>query len=428
MGLRQTYLGNLDPRISFAYRPFGNDSTVVRAGFGIFTVTALGQLQNNNESNPVASVFTYTNMNASGTPSFAFPQVAPPGDLGQAVVGGGELEQATDPHYRDSQSAQWNLTIERQVTSNTAARVSYVGMESYRLNVTTNLNQQVPSTVSPNPNPIPFPNWGTIFSTNNLGHQTYQAMELQATHRTGHGLTYQANYTWAHDLSDAQGDAPTAFQGETRYGLADENRYDISANRGNVVGTRRNRFLLTGTYELPYGAGRRWSSHSALLNDALGGWNLNTITLLESGEYLTPTMSVAYDQTNTDPAAAGITVVRPDRIGNPIPAHRTRTDYFNINAFAPPPAGAGRVGNATVGSLEGPGTEAVAAGLAKVVPIREGMHLRFEATFTNILNHTNFEPPVTDISSPASFGALTTATTAESAGNRTGQVALRLDF
>jgi hypothetical protein len=427
-GLRQTYLGNLDPRISLAFRPFGNDSTVLRAGFGIFTVTALGQLQNNNESNPVASVFTYTNMNASGTPSFSFPQVAPPGDLGQAVVGGGELEQATDPHYRDSQSAQWNLTLERQVTSNTAARISYVGMESYRLNVTINLNQQVPSTVSPNPNPIPFPNWGTIFSTNNLGHQTYQAMELQATHRTGHGLTYQANYTWAHDLSDAQGDAPTAFQGETRYGLAEENRFDTSANRGNVVGTRRNRFLLTGTYELPFGAGRQWSSHSTLLNDTLGGWNLNTITLLESGEYLTPTMSVAYDQTNTDPAAAGITVVRPDRIGNPIPAHRTRTDYFNLAAFAPPPVGAGRVGNASVGSLEGPGTAAVAAGLAKVLPVREGMNIRFEATFTNVLNHTNFAPPVTDISSPAAFGALTTAQTAESAGNRTGQVALRIDF
>jgi hypothetical protein len=56
------------------------------------------------------------------------------------------------------------------------------------------------------------------------------------------------------------------------------------------------------------------------------------------------------------------------------------------------------------------------------------MHLRFEATFTNVLNHTNFAPPATDSSTPASFGALTTAQTAESAGNRTGQVALRFEF
>ena len=155
---------------------------------------------------------------------------------------------------------------------------------------------------------------------------------------------------------------------------------------------------------------------------------MNTITLLESGPYLTPTMSVADDQTNTDPAAAGIAVVRPDRVGNPIPAHRTNADYFNIAAFAPPPAGAGRVGNAAVGSLEGPGTVAVAAGLAKIIPIHGNVNLRFESTFTNVLNHTNFAPPQTDISNPSSFGALTTAQTAESAGNRTGQVALRLVF
>lgn len=77
---------------------------------------------------------------------------------------------------------------------------------------------------------------------------------------------------------------------------------------------------------------------------------------------------------------------------------------------------------------EGSGTAAVNAGLAKIIPLRENCHLRFEATFTNVLNHTNFAPPVTDFSNPAVFGALTTAQSAESAGNRTRQVALRLDF
>lgn len=426
-GLRQTYRGNFDPRISVAYRPFGNDKTVVRGGFGIFTVTALGQLQNNNEGNPDISIDTYTNQNpATLLPSFQFPAVVPPSS--GVAYGGGELEMATDPHYRDVQAAQYNLTVERALNNFTALRVSYVGMESYRMNVTVNFNQQMPSTVSPNPNPIPFPNWGTIFSTENLGHESYNAMEVQVTQRRFRGLTYQANYTWAHDLSDAQGDAPTTFQGETSYGLAVEDCFDLGANRGNVVGTRRQRLMLTGTYALPYGQGRQWSSSSRVLRGVLGNWDLNNITLLESGPYLTPTMSVSEDQTNTGPAAAGVIVVRPDRIGNPIPAHRTRAEYFNINAFAPPPVGAGRVGNASVGSLEGPGTEVVNAGLAKVVDLREGARLRFEATFTNVLNHTNFAPPVTNISNPAAFGALTTAQTAVNAGNRTGQVALRFDF
>jgi hypothetical protein len=426
-GLRQTYMRNFDPRISFAYRPFGGDKTVVRGGGGIYTVTALGQLQNNNESNPQASVFTYTNQNPTTLlPTFQFPAVRPASS--GIVPGGGELEQATDPHYRDAQSAQWNLTVEHDLTANIALRASYVGESSYRVNTTINLNQQMPSTVSPNPNLIPFPNWGTIFQTGNYGHENYNALELQATQRMGHGLSYQANYTWAHDLSDAQGDAPTAFQGETNYGLAVENRFDIRANRGNVEGTRRQRFMLTGTYELPYGLGRHWSSKSGIVNGFLGGWNLSTITLLETGPYLTPTMSVNEDQTNTGPAAAGILVVRPDRIGNPIPADRTRAAYFNINAFAPPPLNAGRVGNASVGSLEGPGAVVVNGGLAKVQHIHGNLNLRFEATFTNVLNRTNFAPPATDISNPSSFGALTTAESAESAGNRTGQVALRLDF
>jgi hypothetical protein len=422
-GLRQQYLRNFDPRVSVAYRPFKDNKTVVRAGFGIFTVTALGQLQNNLESTPQAAVNLWQNNNG-GTPLFTFPQVTPPGAGLQ--FGGGIFEQGVDPHYRDSQSAQWNLTVERELTSNTSFRISYVGMNSYRLNVTENLNQSKPTT-STTPNPVPFQNWGVIYSTYNLGKQNYQGMELEATHRMARGLSYKANYTWAHNISDAQGDAPTAFQGETRYGLADLNRFDVNANRGNVVGTRRHRFLVTGTYELPFGQGRQWLNSSPVVGRILGGWNVNTITLLETGPYLTPTDSVTADQTNTNPAAAG-SIVRPDRVGNPIPANRSPSNYFNFNAFAHTPLNAGRVGNAGVGTLEAPGTIAVSAGLAKLIAVRDNWNLRFESTFTNVLNHTNYAPPVTNISNQASFGVLTAAQTAENAGNRTGQIALRVEF
>ena len=432
-GLRQTYLRNFDPRVSFAYRPFKNNKTVIRAGYGIFTVTALGQLQNNNESNPQASVNTWEN-NPNGsattptgirTPQFSFPQVAPMGAGFQ--FGGGELEQATSPNYRDAQSEQWNVTIEHELTSNTALRASYVGMNSYRLNVSENLNQTMPSTQPYNPAAVPFKNWGVIFNTANLGGQNYQSLELGATHKMSRGLSYEANYAWTHNISDAQGDAPTAFVGETNYGLAVLNRFNIHANRGNVEGTRRQRALVTGTYELPFGKGRQWSNFSPVMNSILGGWNLNTITLLESGPFLTPTDGVNFDQTNTDPSLDG-SIVRPDRVGNPIPMHRNASNYFNINAFAHTPLNAGRVGNAGVGSLEAPGTIAVSAGLAKEFAVHEAWRLRFESTFTNVLNHTNFAAPATNISNPGAFGVLTAAQTSENAGNRTGQLALRVEF
>jgi hypothetical protein len=429
-GLRQFYKKDLDPRISLAFRPFNDTKTVIRAGFGIFTVTNLGQLQNNNEGNPQSAIHTYQNAIVNGAPLIQFPNTVA---ASQAVqMGGGTIEQATDPFYRDPQSAQWNVTLERQVAQNTAVRVSYVGMNSYRLNTTVNLNQIAPSAAPYVPSPYvdpraPFPNWGIIYSTENGGFQNYQAMQAQVNHRTDSGLSFQANYTWAHDLSDAQGDAPTAFAGETAYGLAVLDRFALGLNRGNVEGVRRQRFLLTGAYELPFGKGRRWSSQSRVVNGIFGGWSVNTVTLLETGPYLTPTISPNFDQTNTDPVAAG-SIVRPDLVGNPIPANRTSGNYLNINAFAPTPVGAARIGNAGVGILEGPGTIAVNAGVAKGMLLREGLRLRFEATFTNALNHTNFAPPATNVSNPATFGVLAVAQTAEYGGNRTGQLALRLDF
>src|SRR5580692_729667 len=59
---------------------------------------------------------------------------------------------------------------------------------------------------------------------------------------------------------------------------------------------------------------------------------------------------------------------------------------------------------------------------AKVLAVREAWCLRFESTFTNVLNHTNYAPPATNIGSQSSFGVLTAAQTAENAGNRIGQI------
>lgn len=67
-------------------------------------------------------------------------------------------------------------------------------------------------------------------------------------------------------------------------------------------------------------------------------------------------------------------------------------------------------------------------GMAKVFKLTEGTKMRFETTFTNVLNHTNFLPPATQIDNTATLGVLSAPQTAENAGNRTGQAALRIDF
>jgi hypothetical protein len=351
-----------------------------------------------------------------------------------AQIGGGSLDQGVDPNYRDPQSNQWNVTVEREISDSTSIRASYVGMHTYRLSITEDLNQIPASTTpftttaaSPFVDPrSPHINWTELFSTFNAGEANYHAIELDVTHRMQRGLYFDANYTFAKNQADNLGDAPSAFAGEVNYGLPIADRFNIKQDLGNVEGTRRHRMLLTGVYQLPFGKSRTFMNSGGVKDALLGGWDLTTVSLLETGPWLTPSISSSADQSNTNVVNRGA-VLRPDVVSNNFYAGQSRAQYFNLAAFAPTPAGAGRFGNAGVGILQGPGTAAVSLGVAKQFHITERAHARFETTFTNVLNHTNFAPPVTAIDS-STFGALTGPQTAENAGNRTGQAALRVDF
>jgi len=427
--LRNTYWGDYDPRVGIAFRPFRDNKTVFRAGFGIFTQTPLGQLAYDFLGIPLGAPYTYSNNNG-GVPLFRFPQTSPASTTAQ--YGGTGLYDGMSPNFKDPQTAQWNITIERQLTSALAARITYSGMNSYRMNVKEDYNAIPPSKQPYVPSPFvdpraPYQNWDEINYSANAAFSNYQGLTVEATQRLSHGLYFQANYTWAHNISDAQGDAPGGFTSENLLFTPSYDQFDLRAARGNVAGMPRQRFLLTGTYQLPYGAGRTWQSKNWFVNGALGGWNINTVTLIQTGPFLTPTISPTEDQSNTGIIGRGGITARPDAVGNPYSGVGGDL-LWNINAFAPTPAGAGRIGNAGVGILQGPGTIAVSAGLSKIFPVRERLRFRFEATFTNALNHTNFAPPAADISSPSTFGVLQSAQTAGQGGNRTGQLALRMDF
>ena len=251
--LRNTYKGNFQPRVSLAYRPFNDTKTVIRAGFGIFTMTNLGPLSFNNSGNPTSALHTYSNClstagvcNSSGAtggvPLIQFPNTAPP-TVG-VQYGGGGLDQGVDPNYRDPQANQWNLTVERQLASNDSLRVSYLGMHSYRLSITEDLNQIPASTTpyqttaaSPYVDPrAPYHNWFTLYSTFNAGEANYNALQVEENHKMSHGLYFSANYTLAKNLADNQGDTPTAYAGEVNYGVPIANRFDVHSDYGNVEG------------------------------------------------------------------------------------------------------------------------------------------------------------------------------------------------
>ena len=434
-GLRNWNWHDYDPRVSVAWRPFNDNKTVIRAGVGLFTATSLGPLSFNNAGNPLSDLLYYNNSVTNGIAAFHFPQTAAPGPI---PLGGGSLEEANNPNWKDPTSAQWSLTMERQLTQNSKIRLSYVGMSTWHLPITVDLNQIAPSA---NPYTVPangwvdprapYQNWLLLMDSETMGNQSYQSGIAEFQQRFGHGLSFQATYTFTKDISDAQGtDAPAVFAGEEPYAVEIANRYDIKYDRGNVVGLPTQRFLLTGAYQLPFGAGRTWlNSSGRLVNAVVGGWNLSTVTTIQSGQWLTATMPAADDQSNTDMIVrvGGGAVARPDCVGNPY-ADQTSQNFFNINAFALPPANAGRFGSCGLGNLQGPGMINVNMGVAKVFQITERARLRFEATFTNVLNHTNFAPPAMNIGNPSTFGVLQAALPQGNGGNRTGQLALRFDF
>jgi hypothetical protein len=425
-GLRDFYKKNFQPRLGVAYRPFDDNKTVIRAGFGIFTMTSLGQLSFNTTNINVGIVQTTANQLSNGHPAFQFPAVGVPVDPFLAA-GTGDFYQNVNTHYRDPQSAQWNVTLERQLATDLSLRVSYVGMNSYRLGQTVDLNQQAPS-VTPNDYSLrPYPNWGRVLSSENWGFANYQALQTELSKSFSHGLLFQIDHTWAKNLSNAAGDAPTVFAPEVNYGTAVADRFHLSDNRGDVVGTRRHRVLVSAIYQLPFGKNRAFLRNMNRVGNAvLGGWELSTVTMWQTGPHQTPITSPSFDSANLNLVFRGA-ALRPDCVGNPIPGNQTVDQYYSLDAFNPVPTPR-RIGNCAVGSLVGPGTTAIAGGMSKTFQLHEGVRMRFEATFTNLPNHPNFAAPLVDVSAPATFGKITTVQSAENSGNRTGQLALRIDF
>jgi len=180
----------------------------------------------------------------------------------------------------------------------------------------------------------------------------------------------------------------------------------------------------------------------------MGGWRLANIFLVQTGPFLTPFIpaSVA-DPSGTGAGIISARVQRPDRIGSGIPANRTRNAWLDPTAFPCPsttgytPASyaghactvgvstnpIGRFGTSTVGDVVGPGTINLSSGLSKVFDLSKLFKLRFEGTFTNVLNHANLNDPNLQTTSSA-FGKITSARGSDFAGSRTGQISARLDF
>jgi hypothetical protein len=424
--LRRTDKNNISPRLGVAWRPWEDGRTVIRGGFGLYTVPLLGSVNYSMVATVTAASVAFAN---SPVNPFMFPNVSSAASAEGALPAGTlDFRRANQIDMRDPRTMQWSVTVERDLGWNASARISYIGSSTDDLIWSPDLNQVRPNTLGYDAvkHTRPFPDWNVVTTRANDPRSQYHALGLALSKRLSDGLMFDGSYTLARHKSDAGGTVPTAFATENGATTADLFRGD--ADYGNVSFTRRHRFVSTFLYELPFGRGRRFASNVGRGLDALvGGWDITGITLIQSGPFLTPFLS------NTDPSGTGSTVrgftatQRPDQIGDGSLANPTADRYFDDAAFVRPASNIGRFGNAGVGILEGPGTRVFSMTLGKAFDTGGPSRLRFEMAFSNLFNVENLDVPNMNVTSSA-FGRITAAQTVDQAGPRTIQFSLRYSF
>ncbi len=153
------------------------------------------------------------------------------------------------------------------------------------------------------------------------------------------------------------------------------------------------------------------------MNALLGGWQLTGIVTFQSARPFTPLL-IGTSDSNTD-NGEGSGIDRPNLIGNPHLANPDPAQWVNRAAFERPQ---GTFGDAGRNILKGPGYQSWDLGLSKQWEFSETSLLQFRAEFFNLLNHPNFDLPVSDWNSQ-DFGRV------QSAGDsRQIQFGLRLEF
>lgn len=414
--LYNPYYKGFEPRIGFAWTPWGLDSNlVVRAGYGI---TQFMEGTGSNLRLPLnppffsEADFTYDMTTGAGTIANGFTDVI----VHDKPAG---LIRVWDPNLRPQFTQQWNLTVEYQLSKSLVVSGAYVGHDATHLVAPTDFNQPLPG-----PANVPPAQWSSIqlrrplalFSdlddvtqisgTASWAISNYNSFQANLRQRYAKGLEFLASYTFSKTLTDNLGYygggnnltnvRNTAGQSAYSYDQYAQRLY----NYGLAFFDATHNFTFSGTYELPLGKGRAFGgSWKPWMNAVLGGWNISSIIQFRSGFPMTVTTS--NDNSFQNPRGGQ----KPDLIGNPKPADQSINHWIDLTAFSQPANGT--FGNSPVGVLRAPGFAGWDFGVGKKFSVKEKNSFDFRAEFFNIANHPSFGPPPTDISNPNAFGIVT---------------------
>jgi hypothetical protein len=429
---------NWAPRVGFAYSPGSSGNTSIRAGFGLAYDTLYDNIgilavppQVGSTNNVDPSVITTGFLTGGG--------LSGGGGSGITVLDEATAKASTanwiPPQVKDPYSINWNVGVQHSFGKNYSAEVNYVGTRGNHLSfqnivslhsivtpthyLPTYLNAPDQATLNAIPLSLCHPDAGgncvgglesedpfdhafenagfpSPFITAFIpgGWSTYHALQSSLNRRFSNGLTFQAAYTWSHNIDNSTADfhstdiTPRRPQDFFSYGKAD---------KANSALDRAQRFTLAMVYDLPYFKDGSW-----LMKNIVGNWQFSPVYTYETGEWVTA-------QANRD-ANLNIDSAGDRAILNPAGVRGTGTDVTALTATAGPNAGdtvayvannpnaqyirtgAGALSNLSRNTLQTPGTNNIDLGVFKDLKFTERMKFRLGAQFANIINHPQFIP------------------------------------
>jgi hypothetical protein len=277
------------PRLGVAYRPFADEKTVIRAGYGIFYARTPGLALSTAILQNGIDVLTYTL--TSGLPTYPNVLTSPPaGGLAPPSI------YLFDPNFRSPRVQQYNAQVERQIAGTYAVTVGYLGVHGLHLTRSRDINLY-PSVLTngtiagggsvqywahPGAQGAPLrPNaaFGRITVFDSGADSVYNGGFIQLTKRFSRNFQVLASYTLSKVIDDAP-DATSVVPGNA----GDDSKVaqdTLSPNleRGRGVNDIRHRFVFSAVWDLDYGK----SLSNAVARAIARGWTLSSIAQLQSG-------------------------------------------------------------------------------------------------------------------------------------------------
>jgi hypothetical protein len=406
--------GDIENKINFAPR-FGatyqmNPKTVLRFGYGrsydigVFGSTFGHSVTQNlpvlarqiiNAPSNFASIFNL----AQGPPAPSFPE---PGANGRFKAPPDVNPSTLPDKQRLPYVDAWNVTVQRELTSEISAEIAYVGNKgthvfngdgpdiNFNQPIIDGFAQGIPSALRRPFNQGPVGGIGGPFGMTtdvrylcNCSDNNYQSMQAKLTKRFSHGYSLLATYT---------------LQRIRNHGT-DQYFYDRDLEYGSPEWARTHAFTFAAGVELPFGRGKKWGTDASKgLDYLIGGWQFNTNAWIYSGQHLNVSYNDAGQDRDTGPN-------RPDVIGDINEGGGSKDRWFNTtpigssgSAFARPAKGT--FGDMERGSLIGPGFWNVDASLFKKFHFTNTTNLELRVEVTNLFNHVALGNPDTNIGVP----------------------------